>query len=63
MKMYRINGQGETPVSRQNAAFTIFCDDRHIIDQMEIGETRTVRFHSGAGRTVTEVTRVADKDD
>jgi hypothetical protein len=63
LKMFRIESQGESPVSRNNASFTCFCAELDVVDAMEVGQTRSIRFASGAGKNTLEVTRLADRED
>ena len=58
MKYFLISQLGDTPVSRNNAAF-MFCKDLDKVDAMDYGETISATFQS-AGTTRAAITRVED---
>lgn len=60
-KKFRVEALGDCNVGRENTAFVIFlkAEDRLILDKMEVGETRTMSFISGAGHTYSTVERTA----
>lgn len=50
-------------VSRDNASFTIFCDNTPVIDAMPVQSTEYhVLFSSGMGKSYLDVTRLKDSD-
>jgi hypothetical protein len=53
---YIIQDMGESPISRKNGVF-YFCKNLDVVDSMNIGESRSVTFQSGAGKTVANVFR------
>jgi hypothetical protein len=57
VKLYDVEGYGV--VSRGNAVFVQFCRDINSVDCLAVGQSTFARFHSGAGNTTMQVTRIS----
>ena len=51
-----VQHMGGSPISRNNAVF-LYCKEKQVLDNMNVGETQLLTFQTGTGTTRATVFR------